>query len=211
MRLTKRQEAVLIGTVLGDAYLQKTGEKNARLRLEHSEKQQRYLLWKAGIFPRLFQGKPSSIERMHPKTKRIYRYVRYQSSASPVLGSWRKRFYESGQKKIPSNLDTLLTEALSLAVWYMDDGYYYAKDRNSYLYLGCVSKEEAQTAARAIQNNFAVRSRVYNKKKKGFALYFGVADTKKLHKLVRKHLLPEFDYKLLPELRKRPIATSLTP
>lgn len=202
MRLTKRQKAVLVGTVLGDASLQKTGDKNARLRLEHGDKQKSYLLWKAEIFSRLFQGKPSYIERMHPKTGRAYRYWRYQSSATPVLGAWHKMFYQDGHKKIPDNLETVLVEPLALAVWYMDDGYYYAKDRNSYLYLGRVSRHEARITQRTIQNNFSVRGRVYDKKKKGFALFFSVAETKKLHKLLRSHMLPEFDYKLLPQFRK---------
>lgn len=209
MRLTKTQTAVLIGTVLGDAFLQKTGEKNARLRFEHSEKQRQYLLWKVGIFPRLFQGKPTYIKRVHPKTGRTYCYVRHQSSASPVLGTWHKVFYQDGKKHIPDSLEEILTEPLTLAVWYMDDGYYYARDRSSYLYLGRVSKKEAHRAQHAILKNFSIRMRVYDKKQKGFALYVSVAETKKLHKLIGAYILPEFAYKLLPEYRKR--TTSLTP
>ncbi len=201
MRLTKRQKAVLIGTVLGDAFLQSTGKKNARLRLEHGYRQKHYLLWKVGIFPRLFQGEPSYIERIHPKTKRSYQYWRHQSNSSPVLGSWHRILYPEGCKRIPDNLRELLIEPLGLAVWYMDDGYYYPKDRNSYIYLGRVSKHEAQIAQRTIKDNFSVRSRVYDKKSKGFALFFSVAETKKLHKLLRSYMLPEFDYKLLPEFR----------
>lgn len=209
MRLTKKQTAVLIGTVLGDAFLQKTGGKNARLRLEHSEKQKQYLFWKAEVFPRLFQGKPTYITRVHPKTGRTYAYWRWQSNASPALGAWHRIFYRDGKKEIPETLEKILTEPLALAVWYMDDGYYYARDRNSYLYLGRVSKKEASIAQHAILKNFGIRARVYDKKAKGFALYFSVAETKKLHKLIGHLLLPEFAYKLLPEYRKH--TTSLTP
>ena len=46
MKFTKLQKAILAGTLLGDAFLQKTGVKNARLRLEHGERQKEYLLWK---------------------------------------------------------------------------------------------------------------------------------------------------------------------
>jgi len=201
---------VLIGTVLGDAFLQKTGAKNARLRLEHSEKQKQYLLWKVGLFPRLFQGKPTYMTRVHPKTGSTYAYFRAQSNASPELGAWRNVFYQNGQKKIPDTLGKILTEPITLAVWYMDDGYYYAKDRNSYLCLGRVSRREAVAAQHAILNNFGIRARVYDKKTKGFALYFSVAETKKMHKLIGTHMLPELAYKLLPEYRKH-IPTSLTP
>jgi hypothetical protein len=56
--LTKRQEAVLLGTILGDGFLQKTGPKNARLRLEHGAKQKEYVVWKGAQFPKLFLAKP---------------------------------------------------------------------------------------------------------------------------------------------------------
>ncbi len=203
MRLTKKQQAVLVGTVLGDAFLQKTGAENARLRFEHSSKQKEYLFWKMGIFPRLFQNKPTYIKRTHPKTGRTYSYVRVQSDSSPSLGKWQRVFYPHGKKYIPENLSEIITEPLAIAVWYMDDGYYYGKDRNSYIYLGRVSKQEAQSAKNAVVNTCGARARVYDKKTKGFALFFSVSETKKLHKCIHTYILPEFNYKLLPEFRKK--------
>ena len=122
MELTKQQTNVLVGTVLGDGFLQKTGEKNARLRLEHSDKQKDYVLWKGKIFGRLFQGTPSYLERIHPKTKATYSYCRWQSSASPSFGKWRKYFYPNGKKIIPTDIGNFLIHPITLAVWYMDDG-----------------------------------------------------------------------------------------
>ena len=197
MNLTKIQESVLAGSVLGDAFLQKTGAHNARLRFEHGGKQKEYLLWKMRAFPRLFQGGATHLFRVHPKTKATYEYWRAQSNATPELGRWRAVFYPEGQKRIPTNVAKFLMEPLALAVWYMDDGYYYPKDRNSYLYLGRVSREEAECAQKAVTKNFGLLPRVYDKKKKGFALYFSPAETKKLQTLVRRHmLLPLFAYKL---------------
>ena len=71
MKLTKRQESILIGSVLGDTFLQKTGSRNARIRFEHGERQKDYLIWKGKQFPRLFQGKPSYLQRIHPITKKL--------------------------------------------------------------------------------------------------------------------------------------------
>lgn len=196
MKLTKKQRAILVGTLLGDAFLQKTGERNARLRLEHGAAQKEYLFWKAGEFPRLFQGKPVFIERTHPLTKRTYQYWRQQSNATPELGKWRKLFYPDGKKHIPAILPELLNQPIALAVWYMDDGYYYPKDHNSYLYLGKVTEEEALVAVRAISKNFGVNARIYDKKQKGFALYFSPDEARKLHTIIRRHTLPLFQYKL---------------
>ena len=196
MKLTKQQQAVLVGTVLGDAYLQKTGMRNARLRLEHGEKQKDYLKWKTSFFPRLFQGKPHHIERIHPKTMRKYGYWRHQSSATPVFGKWREIFYGNGKKRIPHSLADILCEPLALAVWYMDDGYYYARDRASYLYLGTVTREEALIAQHAIERNFGIVAKIYDKKRKGFALYFLPKETQKLHAAVKKYIVPSLAYKI---------------
>lgn len=195
--LTRNQKAVLVGTLLGDGSLQKTGLKNARLRLEQGAKQKEYLLWKIRAFPRLLTGKPSHLFRVHPKTGATYEYWRAQSNATPTLGVWKALFYPQGKKRIPENIDELLTEPLALAVWYMDDGYYYSKDKNSYLYLGRVSEEEAKRVCNAVERNFHLTPRIYDKKNKGFALYFSPTETKKLHDIIRQHMvLPLFAYKL---------------
>jgi hypothetical protein len=204
VKFTKRQQSILIGTVLGDGFLQKTGKKNARLRLEHGGKQREYLMWKASQFPKLFQGKPLYIERMHPISKKKYEYWRQQSNSTPELGAWRQRFYPEGKKRIPGDLEVLLSDTLSLAVWYMDDGYYYARDRVSYLYLGRVTRNEADIAKHAIEKNFNLKSNVYDKKNEGFALYFTTKEARKFHKLIRRHILPLFRHKLSEELRQSP-------
>jgi len=195
MNLSKRQKSILVGTVLGDAYLQKTGKSNARLRLEHGVKQKDYLVWKANAFPRLFQGKPKEVSRKHPKSKKIYYYWRVQSDSSPELGRWRKYFYKNGKKKIPQDLKKYL-DGLALAVWYMDDGYYYERDNVSYLYLGRVSEEEAKITSEALRENFVINSTIYDKKKKGFALYFPRGESEKLWKIVEPYMLDLFRYKL---------------
>src|SRR3989344_9081553 len=133
--LTRNQKAILVGTLLGDGYLQKTGEKNARLRLEHGGKQKEYLLWKMHAFPRLFQGKAVHLSRVHPKSLATYEYWRAQSSSSPVLGKWRTLFYPDGKKQIPKNLAEILTEPLALAGWGMGGGGYKPKGKNKFLYL----------------------------------------------------------------------------
>ena len=196
MNLTNRQKAILVGTLLGDASLQKTGMKNARLRLEHGIKQKEYLLFKGEQFPKLFSTKPEFIERIHPLTRQIYGYWRWQSNASPVLGKWRELFYGKGKKYIPENLSEILTDPLSLAVWYMDDGFYDPVQKHSFIYLGRVTRPEAEVSKEAILKNFNIVTKVYDKKEKGFALFFSVSETRKLHKAISEHILPSLGYKI---------------
>ena len=196
VNLTKKQEAAIIGMILGDAYLQPTGEKNARLRLEHQAPHREYLVWKTKLLPNLFQGKPTILARVHPITKRTYRYVRQQSNASPILGKLRKLFYPNGKKRIPENLEQLFRDDITFAIWFYDDGYYYERDKCSYLYLGRVPKEEARIAHDAIQKRFDVASGVLDKKNKGFALYFSREESKKIKSIVEKYYVPVMAYKI---------------
>ena len=192
--LSREQKSILFGIILGDGYLQKTGKKNARLRLEHGEQQKEYLLWKVRKLGKFFQGKAKYLERIHPITKKKYCYWRHQSQSTPYLGKLRKIFYPEGKKKIPEKLEKYLTP-LTLTVWYMDDGYYYLRDRCSYLYLGNVSEKEAKIVTRVLSEKFVIAARV-KQKKKGYAIYFSPEETQKLKNLIKGHMLSQFKYKL---------------
>lgn len=192
--LSKKQKSVLIGTILGDGYLQKTGKKNARLRLEHGSRQKDYLLWKVKNLDKLFQGKPKYLERIHPITKRKYCYWRHQSQSTPYLGKLRKIFYPDNKKRISKDLEKYLTP-LALAVWYMDDGYYYSRDKCSYLYLGNVTREESEIVRQVLLKKFQLLTRV-KRKKKGYAVYFPPKEARKLKTLIKDYIINYFNYKL---------------
>ncbi|MEW5805700.1 MAG: hypothetical protein AB1721_03200 [Patescibacteria group bacterium] len=196
MKLTKQERAALMGMVLGDGYLQKVGKRNARLRLEHSFKQRDYLEWKTELLPKLFQGKPKMLKRVHPITHKTYSYVRHQSNSSPDLGKLRQIFYPEGKKHLPENLEHWLISALTLAIWYLDDGYYYPRDNCSYLYLGRVSHQEAIIVQRAILKKFGLTVKVLDKKQKGFVLYFSTKETESLVKLIKQFIMPQMAYKI---------------
>ena len=196
VNLTKKQQAAIVGMILGDAYLQPPGARNARLRLEHQAPHKEYLAWKVKLLPQLFQGKFTILERVHPITKKTYHYVRQQSNASPVLGKLRKIFYPNGKKHIPQNLEKWLRDDIAFAIWFYDDGYYYARDKCSYLYLWRVSEAEAKIARDAIQKCFGIASTVLDKKNKGFALYFSRIESEKIKSIVEKYYVPVMAYKI---------------
>lgn len=196
MKLNKEQESALIGIILGDGYLQKTGSRNARLRLEHRLDHKDYLVWKTKILPELFQGRPTLINRIHPKTQKTYKYARFQSNSSPILGKLRKLFYPQDKKVIPDNLSKIVKSDIALAVWYMDDGYYYPRDKCAYIYLGIVSGKEARIASDVIANTFNVPNRILDKKKKGFVIYFSPSNAKILKEKIKKYIVPVMAYKI---------------
>lgn len=196
MNLTKKQKAAIVGMVLGDAYLQKTGKRNARIRLEHRRDHTKYLEWKAALLPNLFQSKKTFLDRIHPKTKKTYRYVRQQSNASPILGKLRNEFYPEGKKQIPEKLAKYLRDDIAFAIWFYDDGYFYPRDGCSYLYLGQVSRKEALIAKKAVEAKFNIRSRILDKKNKGLALYFSRSESRKIKTILEKYPVPIMAYKI---------------
>ena len=76
----------------------------------------------------------------------------------------------------------------------MDDGYYYRRDKCSYLYLGNVSEKEANLVRDTLIEKFSLRTKV-KKKKKGYAVYFSPDETKKLKSLIKGYTLNYFSYK----------------
>ena len=196
MKINREQESALVGMILGDAYLQKTGAHNARLRLEHRAEHREYLVWKTRFIPGLFQGKPTLLKRVHPKTHRTYSYVRQQSNASPYLGKLRELFYPGGTKKIPETLNQWLVSDVGFAIWFYDDGYHYVRDRSLYLYLGTVSRREAITAGAVLQKRFNLRTTIADKGKKGFALYFPASERDKVRNILATYRVPVMAYKI---------------
>lgn len=193
--MNKIKKAILLGMILGDTHLQKTGKKNARIRLEHSEKQKDYLLYKGSLFPEYFQGKPKKVVRFNPIFKKTYTYYRWQSNASPEIGKFHRLFYKEGKKVIPKELPKLLVRKESLAFWFMDDGYYYHRDNTAYIYLPKYSTQEIKILLEALSLNFNLKPKVKNKKG-SLVLVFPVEETKKLIALIRSFIVPSMTYKL---------------
>lgn len=195
LNLNKIQLAVIYGSVMGDAYLQSNGI-NARLRFEHSLKQEQYILWKFNFLKSIFTDSVIvRINRIHPKTKQEYKYVRCQSKTLPELKKIKDIFYPEGKKIVPLNLKEYLAEPIALAIWFMDDGYYYLRDKCGYLYLGNVTKQEAEVCSNTLQKNFDLKTKVLAKKK-GYALYFSRLEMLKLKDIISKYTIPLFSYKL---------------
>lgn len=193
--VTKRQREILIGTILGDGYLQRTGKRNARLKLEHSERHRDYLLWKYDELRNLMQDKPKPIKRYNPIWKRTHTYYRCQTHSMPLLGRYKSYFYnEQGHKRVPENIDQLLKSTLSLAVWFMDDGHYYPRDKVAYIYLPHYTDEELQRLMNALERNFGLCPSVVWKK--GYpCLYFPPDETQRLMQLICPWMHPAMRHK----------------
>ena len=206
--MDKIQKAVVIGTILGDGFLQKTGKNNARLRLEHSLKQQDYLIWKCKILNNFFQKKPEILERFNLKFGKSYQYIRNQSYSGLEFGKLHQLFYVDGKRIIPNEFFKLLKEPMSLAVWFMDDGYYYPRDRIAYIYLPKLDSNSTNNLLIALKMNYGLSPQLKIKKRGEYVLIFTVKDTAKLIQIIKPYIIKSMSYKIpLESLPFDPVST----
>lgn len=198
MKLSAREKAILYGFVLGDGFLQKTGRHNARLRIEHSEKQREYIEWKYRELQTVFAHKPKKIVRMHPKTQQQYTYLRLQSHSSPFLGELRKVLYDgTGKRRISEGIKKFVSSPISIAVWYMDDGYYYVRDKSAHIYLPKFSRDELNRLIHVLYALYAIQPKWYCRPDRmGCQLNFTGVNKEKLFTLIAPYIIPSLKYKL---------------
>ena len=93
--INKFQKSVLIGTVLGDAYLANVNNRLSRIRFTHGEKQLEYLKYKQHIFKNLFGNvEPYYNFSGYNRNKKIY-FV--SSKSSEELFEYYNKFYKKDQ------------------------------------------------------------------------------------------------------------------
>lgn len=193
--MTQKQKNLLIGMILGDAYLQKTGKQNARIRLEHSIKQREYLNWKVSLLKNYFQSNTQILKRTNAFWNKEYQYARIQSTSSPEFGKLQRFFYRESIKIIPEKINIIFISNLSLAVWFMDDGYYYSRDKMSYIYIPSYDEQSIKNLLFSLKENFNLLP-LLKRKKKGLVLVFSVKETRKLMDLIKKFIIPSMQYKI---------------
>ena len=157
--LTKSQNDILIGKILGDGCLERNGI-NVRLKIEQGDKQREYVNWLYDQFkphvgrpPRaLFHSGISGI-----KTKRW----RFSTLTKSFLNPYQTLFYKESRKVISSKIVSLINTPLILAVWYMDDGYMRTDKTGIYLCTSSFSLREHKLLQQALTKNFEIDSSIH--------------------------------------------------
>lgn len=114
--LSDRQTEILIGSLLGDAYIHPLG----KICFEQSSIQQEYLHWKFAEFKNLAYPKIAQVTRLDKRSQNQTFSCRF--FLRQIFRSWRNIWYLDGHKTLPTDLEKWFTP-LTLAVWYMDDGH----------------------------------------------------------------------------------------
>lgn len=113
-------KSIIYGTLLGDACLQQTkGSKNARLSIRHSSAQQEYFDWKVRSLQEI--ASPKSVQVSKSSGHSTKPSLLFQSRACEPLTQIMSVTHKGKKLRIQRRWLNHLT-ALSLAVWWCDDG-----------------------------------------------------------------------------------------
>lgn len=172
--MNKALKDMLIGVILGDAHIGRTGLDKAFISFEQSKNKLNYIshlhsLVKEGGLPLLDDSiKEYSREdlRYNSKTNSLY----FRTKSLEVLRPLADQFLDqSGKKFIPTNIAELLTPR-SLAFWIMDDGQQ-VKRGGVTLCTDSFKTDEIKILRDALKANFNLDTSIHNKKVKDDTFY----------------------------------------
>ncbi len=194
-KLTKQQRKILIGKLLGDGCLEHNG-KYSRLKIDHFLKQKEYVHWLYKMFDPLTAGKPYRIEFFDKRSNKIYYHCRFATKSLPLFERWREIFYRNKKKIIPKDVINLLKSPLSLAVWYMDDGYRRKDCRGSYLCTSAYTPQEQKLLQQVLLKNFRLETKIHYAAGQA-RIYIPAKSSDTFCQQITKYIIPSFSYKLL--------------
>ena len=189
MNLSPEAQSVVVGSLLGDAYLY----PNGTLQIEHSLDQAGYVAWKYEKLQGIAGKAPVTVERYDSRTDRVYRSMRFYTKAHLKL--YRGVFYHDRKKVIPAEIRDLL-DPIALSVWFMDDGGRGARTPKGLVFnTSCYSEPEQALLRAALAERYGVEVSIH-RVGKGFQLYVRARAFERFVSVVAPHVVPLMRYKL---------------
>ena len=192
-KLSKRQTAIIVGSLLGDGCLEKR-ERGVRLRLDHGSRQKAYLFWKHKELQNI-SGKVLKVNYYHKVHNKSYENYRFSTFSNELLNIYWHTFYANGKKIVPPDINMLLNDPLALAIWFMDDGYKRNDCNALRLNTDSFSFDENVLLQEALKTNFGIETAIH-KKGRYWNLYIPERYAKAFVDLVQPFIHKTLDYKI---------------
>lgn len=192
--MNENQHNIIIGTLLGDAWIQESF-----LRIKQCVKHKEYVFW---LYNQL-----KDLCRSSPKQRKDNYQWYFQTRKIPEISEYRKIFYKNGKKRVPSQIEKLLVSPISLGIWYMDDGTLDWRIKDHYAFrltTNCFSKKDNQKLVSVLKKNFGIKATVQSTLIRGERyprIYIGEKGRERFAQLIKPFIISCFLYKLPPFLR----------
>ncbi len=205
--LTKRQKQIIVGSFLGDG-----GRMSpSSLKIKHSIKQKKYLLWK---YEQLISiASPVSLQEdtfIDSRFKSPIHSIRFYTFANSFIESLITMLYSSGVKTVTKKYMDMVDD-LALTIWFCDDGdtdwnhRSLIKGHNTQptckINSQSFSKQECKMMCEWFLNKYSIEANVREKKSAlsgnvGYIIKFNTSNTAKLHEIIRHHMIESMKYKV---------------
>lgn len=192
---SSRTKEIVLGTLLGDGFLQSMKDGSVRLEIGHTLVQEDYVRWKYQELKKFVGAKPHLIKIYDQRYDKTYTQWRFKTKANSFFVPFYNYFYKGDKKIIRRNITQILNSPITLAVWFMDDG---GRRNDSYgLFLNTLSFtfEEQQILVQCLKDNFSLESRIHWIQC-GYRLYIPSKEAKKFCEIIYPHIVPSMKYKL---------------
>jgi len=214
LKLTLLQKQVLVGILLGDAYLSTQDKgKTYRLHVYQSQKHEAYTFHLYTIFKEWVLTPPTKQNRIYKtgllKNKQGF-MISFKTISSPAFRFYAHNFYGEKigllSKKVPKILTRCLT-ACGLAYWFMDDASLKSKQTKAvYLNTQGFLLKDVELLCFVLNSKFGLKAKPVQKKKsniqpnsekKGYyyQIYINAESYQILNTLIKPYLIPEMLYK----------------
>jgi len=198
--ITERQKSIIFGSLLGDACLKNSGGcQNSMLSISHSDKQREYIWWLYEELKTLCNNEPKEY-----LSKGKYITIELKTRFRPDLSEIKKNIYLP--KKTISSWWLNNIDALSLAIWFMDDGslLYVNKIKSIFSFAtNSFTMEENYLLSDMLKNKFGIESEVKPINRRDsiqYNLIISDASFDKFNNLIRPNIINCMRYKLPGEL-----------
>lgn len=150
-------QSIIVGLLLGDAWLEKS-KVNARFRFEQSHTRTEFFIDVYKYFILHSKAEPRLRERFDNRTRKIYKTWHFSTLASPFFTGYYKWMYPVKKKVIPKDIANYL-DSIALSYWIMCDGYKYNK--GTALATNNYSIEDNNLFINVLNSKFGFNSRLF--------------------------------------------------
>lgn len=206
--MNKALREMLIGVILGDAHIKRTGLNKAFISFEQSKNKKLYFdylhsLVKEGGLP-LISDSVKEYSRNDSRYNSINKSLYFRTQSLEELKPLADMFLDdSGNKVIPSNIADYLTSR-SLAFWIMDDGQQ-VKRGGVTLCSDSFKSGEINILREALKNNFNLETSIHNKKGKDDSIYERIYIKKEEFESFKPNLLEHMHGSMLYKINETAI------
>lgn len=196
--LNEEQQMILTGLLLGDGHLETRNDGiTYRLKVEHSDAQTDYAQW---LFEKFKQFCVQ--DKVYTRVRKDGRIsVGFTTKSTGVFHLHAQQFYVDAKKRIPPQIDKMLTPQ-GLAIWFMDDGSRKSLKHHTYnIHTLGYTKEDLEFIKSKLQKLFGINVALHAQRNSTWRLYVGADSASRFTEIIKPHV------QIIPSMRRKLVNT----